>query len=82
MEHNLYFLYAFIDKWEMASLEEVWGSSFPKKHHNMASKHYKAEPPRDAEKEGRIFSTPQHRTAAAIQKHRKTIDDLSGSFLS
>lgn len=64
----------------MASLEEVWGSSFPKKHHNMASKHYKAEPPRDAEKEGRIFSTPQHRTAAAIQKHRKTIDDLSGSL--
>ena len=64
----------------MASLEEVWGSSFPKKHHNMASKNYKKEEPRDAEKEGRIFPTPQHRTNAALQRHRKTIDDLSASL--
>jgi len=64
----------------MASLEEVWGSSFPKKHHSMASKHYQKEEPRDAEKEGRIHPTPVHRTQAAMQKHRKTIDDLSKSL--
>jgi hypothetical protein len=64
----------------MASLEEVWGSPFPKKHHNMASKHYTKEDPRDPEKEGRIAPTPVHRSQAAITKHRKTIDDLSKSL--
>ena len=38
------------------------------------------EEPRDAEKEGRIAPTPVHRSAAAIQRHRKTIDDLSKSL--
>jgi hypothetical protein len=61
----------------MASLEEVWGSSFPKKHHNMASKYQQKEEPRDAEREGRVFPTPVHRTQAALQRHKKTIDDLS-----
>lgn len=61
----------------MASLEEVWGTPFPKKHHTMASKYGQKEEPRDAEKEGRVFPTPQHRTNAAMQRHRKTIDDLS-----
>lgn len=61
----------------MASLEEVWGSSFPKKHHNMASKYSQKEEPRDAEREGRVFPTPVHRTQAALQRHKKTIDDLS-----
>ena len=61
----------------MASLEEVWGSSFPKKHHNMASKYHQKEEPRDAEREGRVFPTPVHRTQAALQRHKKTIDDLS-----
>jgi len=63
----------------MASIEEVWGSSFPKKHHSMLSKHQNSgrEDQRDAEKEGRIAPTPIHRTNAAIQKNRKTIDDLS-----
>lgn len=64
----------------MASLEEVWGAPFPKKHHSMASKYYKQEEPRDAEKEGRVFPTPIHRTAAALQRHRKTIDDLSATL--
>lgn len=64
----------------MASLEEVWGSSFPKKHFDMTSKHDIAHPKRDAEKEGRVHPTPIHRTTAAIQKHRKTIDDLSRSL--
>lgn len=61
----------------MASIEEVWGAPFPKKHHTMASKYATKEEPRDAEKEGRVFPTPIHRTTAAIQKHKKTIDDLS-----
>ena len=64
----------------MASLEEVWGSSFPKKHFDMTSKHDVAAPKRDAEKEGRIHPTPIHRTTAALQKHKKTIDDLSKSL--
>ena len=46
----------------------------------MASKYAKKEEPRDAEKEGRVFPTPQHRTAAALQRHKKVIDDLSGSL--
>ena len=64
----------------MADLTEVWGSPFPIKHHNMASRKHKNEEPRDAEKEGRVFPTPQHRTNAALQRHRKTIDDLSKSL--
>ena len=32
---------------------------------------------RDPEKEGRVFPTPVHRTTAALQRHKKTIDDLS-----
>lgn len=64
----------------MADLSEVWGSPFPKKHHNMASKYHKNEEPRDAEKEGRVFPTPIHRTTAALQRHRKTIDDLTDTL--
>jgi hypothetical protein len=60
----------------MANIEEVWGLHSPKKHHTMASKYGAKEEPRDAEKEGRVFPTPIHRTAAAVQK-QKTIDDLS-----
>lgn len=61
----------------MASIEEVWGAPFPKKGHTMASKYGAKEEPRDAEKEGRVFPTPVHRTQAALQRHKKTIDDLS-----
>lgn len=63
----------------MASLEEVWGSSFPKKHYSMVSKPGMAqkEEPRDAEREGRVAPTPIHRSNAAIQRNRKTIDDLT-----
>ena len=80
MNRVVIFFCAVSNKWKMASLEEVWGSPFPKKHHTMASKYAKKEEPRDAEKEGRVFPTPQHRTAAALQKHRKVIDDLSGTL--
>jgi hypothetical protein len=64
----------------MASIEEVWGTPFPQKNHTMASKNATKEPVRDAEKEGRIAPTPIHRSAAAIQRNRKTIDDLSKSL--
>jgi len=63
----------------MASLEEVWGRSFPKKHYSMVSKPgmSQKEEPRDAEREGRVAPTPIHRSNAAIQRNRKTIDDLT-----
>lgn len=64
----------------MASIEEVWGAPFPKKSHSMTSKFASKEETRDPEKEGRVFPTPIHRTTAAIQRHRKTIDDLSKSL--
>ena len=66
----------------MASIEEVWGKPFPMKHYSMVSKPGMAqkEEPRDAEKEGRVAPTPVHRSAAAVQRHRKTIDDLSKSL--
>ena len=43
----------------------------------MASIYHQKEVPRDAEREGRVFPTPVHRTQAALQRHKKTIDDLS-----
>lgn len=64
----------------MASIEEVWGKPFPKKAFNMTSKEYAPSEKRDAEKEGRVFPTPIHRTQAAVQRNRKTIDDLSTSL--
>jgi hypothetical protein len=64
----------------MASLEEVWGSAFPKKHYDMTSKHDTPSQKRDPEKEGRVHPTPIHRTAAALTRHKKTIDDLSKSL--
>jgi hypothetical protein len=66
----------------MASLKEVWGTSFPTKHYSMVSKPGMAqkEEPRDAEREGRVAPTPIHRSNAAIQRNRKTIDDLTKSL--
>lgn len=62
----------------MASIEEVWGKPFPKKSYNMLdNKRNDAHVKRDAEQEGRVFPTPIHRTQAAVQRHKKTIDDLS-----
>lgn len=65
---------------QYSSLEEVWGTSFPKKSHSMTHKTQHPEQKRDAEKEGRVFPTPQHRSANAIQVHKKTIDDLSAAL--
>ena len=67
----------------MSSIEEVWGRPFPIKNYSMAGKNGNIgakEEHRDPEKEGRIASTPIHRSNASIIKHRKTIDDLSGSL--
>ena len=80
-EQNVNIFYDSFSNWEMANISEVWGEPFPKKHYNMASKYgNQKEEVRDAEKEGRVFPTPIHRTQHAIQKHRKTIDDLSVSL--
>jgi hypothetical protein len=68
---------SFFQQVGMASIEEVWGKAFPKKHYNMLSKHNDVEEKRDPEREGRVFPTPIHRTTAALQRHKKTIDDLS-----
>ena len=65
---------------QFSSLEDVWGTSFPKKSHSMTHKVQHPEEKRDAEKEARVFPTPQHRSQHTIQKHKKTIDDLSKSL--
>jgi hypothetical protein len=65
---------------QYSSLDEVWGTSFPKKSHSMTHKIQHPEEKRDAEKEARVFPTPQHRSAHSIQKHKKSIDDLSLSL--
>lgn len=43
----------------------------------MVGKNASADEPRDPEREGRVAPTPQHRSTTAIQRNRKTIDDLS-----
>ena len=63
----------------MASIEEVWGSSFSKRPQPINSKANVPEK-RDAQAEGRVYNSPQERSAASIQTHRKTIDDLSNSL--
>jgi hypothetical protein len=35
---------------------------------------------RDSQKEGRTFATPVHRGQHAMEKHKKTIDDLTSSL--
>lgn len=61
----------------MASIEEVWGSPFPKRQPLNVRNGLVPEPKRDAQKEGRVYTSPAERSQATIQKHRKTIDDLS-----
>jgi len=65
---------------QFSSLEDVWGTSFPKKSTSLTAKTQHPEEKRDAEKEARVFPTPQHRSQHTIQKHKKTIDDLSRSL--
>jgi hypothetical protein len=54
---------------QFSSLEDVWGTSFPKKSHSMTHKVQHPEDKRDPEKEARVFPTPQHRSQHTIQKH-------------
>jgi len=66
---------------QYSSLEDVFPEKpWPKKGHSMTSSKHVPEPKRDPEKEGRVFPTPVHRTAHAVQTHKKTIDDLTGSL--
>lgn len=64
----------------MASIDEVWGKDFGKQTPKpISSKSYVSEK-RDPVKEGRVAASPQERSTEAIQRHRKTIDDLSKSL--
>lgn len=63
----------------MASIEEVWGKDFAKRPQPVSSKSNIPEK-RDPVKEGRVAASPQERSTEAIQRHRKTIDDLSKSL--
>ena len=66
---------------QYSSLEDAFPDKpWPKKGHSMTSSKHTPEQKRDPEKEGRIFPTPIHRGAHAIQTHKKTIDDLSSSL--
>lgn len=60
------------------SLDDAFPNKpWPKKH-PLTSKHVPEQ--RDSEKESRTFPTPQHRGQHAMQKHKKTIDDLTSSL--
>lgn len=64
-----------------SSLTEVFPDKpWPKKGYTMTSAKATKPEQRDPEKEGRIFPTPIHRGQDAIKKHKKTIDDLTGSL--
>ena len=66
---------------QYSSLEDAFPDKpWPKKGHSMTSSKHKPEEKRDPEKEGRTFPTPIHRSQHAIQTHKKTIDDLTGSL--
>jgi hypothetical protein len=64
----------------MASIDEVWGKDFGKQTPKpISSKSYVPEK-RDPVKEGRVSASPQARSTEAIERNRKTIDDLSKSL--
>jgi hypothetical protein len=60
-----------------SSLDDVFPDKpWPKKTHGIA----KTEPKRDAHQEGRVFSTPKHRSEASIKSMKRGIDDLTSSL--
>lgn len=62
-----------------SSLDDAFPDKpWPKRTPLSSSKHVPEH--RDSEKEGRTFPTPVHRGQNAIQKHKKTIDDLTNSL--
>lgn len=64
----------------MASVDEVWGKDFGKIPNKPLSSKASVVEKRDPVKEGRVAATPQQRSVDTIQRHRKTIDDLSKSL--
>lgn len=64
----------------MASVDEVWGKDFGKTPQKPISSKAHVSDKRDPVKEGRVAATPQQRSVDAIQRNRKTIDDLSKSL--
>jgi hypothetical protein len=64
----------------MASIDEVWGKDFGKTPQKPLSSKSNVSDKRDPVKEGRVAPTPQQRSLDAIQRNRKTIDDLSKSL--
>jgi hypothetical protein len=64
----------------MASIDEVWGKDFGKQTPKPLSSKANVPEKRDAVKEGRVAASPQERSAEAIRRNRKTIDDLSKSL--
>lgn len=65
---------------QYSSLEEVWGSTFPKKSHSMTTKVQHPEEKRDAVKESRVFQSPALRGSHALTSHKKSIDDLTSTL--
>lgn len=64
----------------MASIDEVWGKDFGKQPTKPITSKAHVPEKRDPIKEGRVAASPQERSTEAIQRHRKTIDDLSKSL--
>ena len=64
----------------MASIDEVWGKDFGKQTPKPLSSKGNVPEKRDPVKEGRVAASPQERSAEAVQRNRKTIDDLSKSL--
>lgn len=64
----------------MASIDEVWGKDFGKQTPKPLSSKANVPEKRDPVKEGRVAASPQERSVEAVQRHRKTIDDLSKSL--
>jgi hypothetical protein len=64
----------------MASVSEVWGKDFGQNPQKPLSSKANVVEKRDPVKEGRVASTPQQRSVDAVQRNRKTIDDLSKSL--
>ena len=62
----------------MASIVEVWGSSFTKRAPPISSA--ASVPVKENKNDGRVYASPQERSAASINSHRKDIDDLSNTL--
>lgn len=64
----------------MASIEEVWGTPFPKRQPMTTRNGIASADAAKQREETRVYASPAERSTAAVQKHRKAIDDLSSSL--